>query len=69
MSTSKSIPDFEDLPLRKGDPYLSAWDLWDKPELGALNHLTDEVVLRAAKEEIQTGTRVGLKSVYACCYL
>ncbi|KAF2101988.1 hypothetical protein NA57DRAFT_73428 [Rhizodiscina lignyota] len=57
---SKQIPAFEDLPLRKGDPPYSAWGLWEKPELGAFNHLTDDVVLRAAKEEIQTGARISL---------
>jgi hypothetical protein len=58
---SKPIPAFEDLPLNKDDPPYSAWGLWKDPSLGALNHLTDEVVLRSAKEEIQTGIRVGLK--------
>jgi hypothetical protein len=61
MSTIKSIPAFEDLPLREGDPPYSAWGLWEDPTLGALNHLTDELVLKAAKQEIQTGIRVGLK--------
>jgi hypothetical protein len=58
---SKAIPAFEDLPLRSGDPPYSAWGLWENPGLGALNHLTDEVVLRTVKEEVKTGTRVGLK--------
>lgn len=49
------------LPLRPGDPHHSAWGLWKNPALGALNYLTDEVVLRAAKEELQTGERVTLK--------
>lgn len=56
-----NTPAFEDLPLRKGDPPYSAWGLWEDASLGALNHLTDEVVLRAAKEEIQTGIRIPLK--------
>lgn len=61
MTTTTAIPEFKDLPLRKGDPAFSAWGLWENSQLGALNHLTEEVVLRAAKEEIQTGIRVGLK--------
>ncbi|KAL3455432.1 putative cyclase-domain-containing protein [Aspergillus heterothallicus] len=52
------IPAFDDLPLRPGDPHHSAWGLWKNPALGALNHLTDEVVLRAAREEIRSGERV-----------
>jgi hypothetical protein len=58
---SKAIPSFEELPLRDGDPLYSAWGLWENPGLGALNYLTDEVVLRTVKGEVQTGTRVGLK--------
>lgn len=61
MAMNKSLPQFEDLPVNKNDPPFSAWGLWKNPELGALNYLTDEVVLKAAKEEIQTGIRVGLK--------
>ncbi|KAF2467912.1 uncharacterized protein BDR25DRAFT_374217 [Lindgomyces ingoldianus] len=60
MATSKSLPSFDDLPLRKGDPPYSAWGLWENSQLGALNYLTNENVLRAAKEEFQTGIRVGL---------
>ncbi|KAL2846469.1 putative cyclase-domain-containing protein [Aspergillus pseudoustus] len=52
------MPAFEDLPLRPGDPHHSAWGLWKNPALGSLNHLTDEVVLRAAREEIRSGERV-----------
>lgn len=58
------IPSLSDLPLRKGDPPNSAWGLWgDGPEsaLGSLNYLTEEVVAKAAREEIQTGERVGLE--------
>ena len=61
MSTLKALPKFEELPLGEGDPPYSAWGLWEEPSLGALNYLTEDVVLRAAKEEIQSGTRVGLK--------
>ncbi|KAK0651808.1 hypothetical protein B0T16DRAFT_454228 [Cercophora newfieldiana] len=55
------IPNFDDLPLRKGDPMLSAWGLYgDNDELGTLNRLTDERVAAAAREEIRTGARVSL---------
>lgn len=60
-SLNQPIPSFDDLPLRAGDPEYSAWGLWKNPGLGALNHLTDEVVLRAIKEEVHTGERVTLK--------
>lgn len=57
-----SLPTLANLPLREGDPPNSAWGLWpDTPALGALNHLTDEVVLDAVKNEIKSGERVGLK--------
>lgn len=40
---SNGIPPFSALPLRKQDPYLSAWGLYgEKDQLGALNRLTDE---------------------------
>lgn len=61
-----SVPPFEQLPLRKGDPPYSAWGLWgDGPEsvMGSLNYLTDEVMLRTVKQEVKTGERVGLKYV------
>ncbi|KAI9752418.1 MAG: hypothetical protein M4579_005642 [Chaenotheca gracillima] len=56
----QDLPAFEDLPLRKGDPQISAWGLWDNSQLGSLNYLTDETVKKTAKDEIQTGIRVGL---------
>ena len=55
-----AIPLYDELPLRAGDPHHSAWGLWENRALGALNHLTDEVVLKA-KDEIQTGERVTLE--------
>lgn len=58
------LPSFQQLPLGKNDPPFSAWGLWgDGPEkhLGSLNYLTDELVLKAAKKEIKTGERAGLK--------
>ncbi|EKG20164.1 hypothetical protein MPH_02521 [Macrophomina phaseolina MS6] len=54
------LPNFSDLPLRKGDPHHSAWGLYgENDELGFLNRLTEDVVLEAAKE-IRTGKRISL---------
>ena len=53
-------PPFESLPLNKDDPPFSAWGLYGKDDqLGALNMLTPERIVEAAKE-IKTGVRVGL---------
>ena len=58
-----SIPRLDELPLNAGDPPNSAWGLWGaEDELGSLNYLTDETVLKATKEEVQTGERVGMES-------
>lgn len=60
------LPSLSQLPLRNGDPPNSAWGLWgDDPtsDLGSLNYLTDDVVLKAMREEVNTGERVGLKYV------
>lgn len=58
---SNGIPDFDDLPLREGDPHHSAWGLYgERDELGTLNRLTDERVAAAARREIRTGRRVSL---------
>ena len=55
---TNGTPSFEDLPLRKGDPHHSAWGLYgEKDELGALNRLTGERVVSAAREEVRNGTR------------
>jgi hypothetical protein len=62
----KPLPALDDLPLRKGDPPFSAWGLWENAQLGSLSYLSDDVVKAAAREEIQTGGRVGLK--YALGY-
>lgn len=52
------IPPFDNLPLRKGDPFYSAWGLYgDKDELGTLNRITDEMVAGAAREEVKSGVR------------
>lgn len=55
---SVKLPKLSELPLQEGDPHHSAWGLYGKDdELGTLNRLTDEVVLKAAREEIRTGVR------------
>lgn len=55
---SNGVPPFEDLPLRRSDPHHSAWGLYgEKDELGALNRLTNERVVAAAKGELKTGVR------------
>ncbi|KAG4286164.1 hypothetical protein FPRO06_07424 [Fusarium proliferatum] len=54
-------PDFDLLPLDKTGPRGNAWGLWGKDDqLGTLNHLTDEVVGQAARENFKTGTRLSL---------
>ncbi|KAI9933946.1 hypothetical protein MW887_005018 [Aspergillus wentii] len=54
------VPPFASLPLDPSHPPHSAWAVWGKDdELGTLNHLTPALVV-AAKDEIQTGIRVGL---------
>ncbi|KAI3323260.1 hypothetical protein HD806DRAFT_535748 [Xylariaceae sp. AK1471] len=58
---ANGVPDFDDLPLRKGDPRRAAWGLYgDNDQLGFLNRLTDERVAAAAREEIKSGKRVSL---------
>lgn len=60
--TKPRVPDLTELPLRDGDPPYSAWGLWgDRHQLGSLNYLTEEVVVRTIKEEVQTGERIGLE--------
>lgn len=65
VMTTRSRPAFSELPLNKGDPWLSAWGLWGKDDqLGTLNFLTEEVVREAAKTEIKEGVRIGLNWVF-----
>jgi hypothetical protein len=55
---TNGVPDFDDLPLRKGDPRRAAWGLYgDSDQLGFLNRLTDERVAAAARDEIKSGKR------------
>jgi hypothetical protein len=44
--------------LGKGDPHHSAWGLYGKDdERGALNRLTNEKVMDAARGEVKSGVR------------
>ncbi|KAF5568716.1 tartrate transporter [Fusarium phyllophilum] len=54
-------PSFEELPLDKTGPRGNAWGLWGKDDqLGTMNHLADEIVGQAARENIKTRTRLSL---------
>lgn len=54
-------PQFDELPLRQGDPKCSAWGLWgDDDELGTLNLLTAEGV-KEASAEVKKGEAIPLK--------
>lgn len=61
---SLNLPDFKDLPSVKDMPHGCAWGLFDKngirDEVGTLNLLTPETVVKA-REEIKTGKSVVLK--------
>lgn len=60
MAFQSVLPEFDSLPLHPEDPPHSAWGLYEpNDQLGSLNRLTDETVTRAAREEIQTGSRYG----------
>jgi hypothetical protein len=55
---SNSIPPFESLPTKEGNPHHSAWGLYgDHDELRALNRLTNERVASATKDKIRSGVR------------
>jgi hypothetical protein len=63
---ANGIPAFEDLPLRKDDPHHSAWGLYGKgDEIGALNRLTNERVVEAARGEVRSGVRWVLEFLIA----
>ncbi|KAJ5280928.1 hypothetical protein N7478_006300 [Penicillium angulare] len=54
-------PIFADLPLKKDGPHGNAWGLWGpEDQVGTLNHLTEETVARAAKEQIKSGKSLSL---------
>jgi hypothetical protein len=73
MTTRRNpLPEFEQLPFNIGDPPHSAWGLWDDANdasLGSLNYLTDDVVLRAVREEVKTGERTGLEYVLVLIFI
>ncbi|RDB20341.1 hypothetical protein Hypma_012594 [Hypsizygus marmoreus] len=55
-----SLPTFDELPSFKNFTGC-AWDVWpENDELGTVNLLTEDVIRRAAKEEIQTGKSISL---------
>ncbi|KAI0045782.1 hypothetical protein FA95DRAFT_1607436 [Auriscalpium vulgare] len=56
----KRLPTYDELPAFRNFPGC-AWEVWGKgDQLGTVNLLTDEVVKRAAHEEIRTGKAVSL---------
>lgn len=58
MQEHRSLPRFSDLPLRKYDPPFSAGVLYgEDDQLVTLNRITDELVRKCAREEIQSGVR------------
>jgi hypothetical protein len=62
-----SRPAFSELPVRKGDPKGSAWQLWGiNDELGSLNLITEEVS-QAAAGEVTRGKSINLKYVFRLC--
>ena len=61
MGFPSTLPPFSALPLQEDDPPYSAWGIYGKDdEKGTINRLTKEIVLAAAKSEIQTGERFSL---------
>ena len=53
---------FDELPLDKNGPRGNAWGLWGPDDqLGTLNHLNDDAISQAARENIKTGSRLSLK--------
>ncbi|KAJ0414153.1 hypothetical protein BJY00DRAFT_321243 [Aspergillus carlsbadensis] len=61
MSLPENYPSFDSLPVDQNGPRGNAWGLWGpEDQLGTLNLLTDDVVQRAAAENIKTGKRVSL---------
>ncbi|KAL2848299.1 hypothetical protein BJX68DRAFT_276340 [Aspergillus pseudodeflectus] len=57
----ENYPSFDSLPVDKSGPRGNAWGLWGpEDQLGTLNLLTDELVRRAAAENITIGKRLSL---------
>ncbi|KAJ5756026.1 hypothetical protein N7533_005569 [Penicillium manginii] len=60
-SNYSEYPSFSDLPLKRDGPHGNSWGLWGpNDQIGTLNHLSEDVVARAAKQEIKSGKRVCL---------
>ncbi|KAL8865722.1 MAG: hypothetical protein Q9174_006734, partial [Haloplaca sp. 1 TL-2023] len=58
------LPNFNELPMRPGDPPHSAWGLYgDEDQTGTLNRLTDEVVAKAASDEIRNDWHLDAQKV------
>ncbi|KAH7020883.1 uncharacterized protein B0I36DRAFT_333349, partial [Microdochium trichocladiopsis] len=61
MMPTHDYPSFSQLPLDKNGPRLNAWGLWGPDDqLGTLNLLTEDVIAKAAAENIKSGVRVSL---------
>lgn len=61
---SNDYPKFSEFPLQKDGPHGNAWGLWGPDDqLGTLNLLTDDIIAKAAAENILTGQRISLKWV------
>ncbi|KAF8802997.1 hypothetical protein BYT27DRAFT_7226194 [Phlegmacium glaucopus] len=59
-SSEKPLPTFDELPAYKNFPGC-AWDVWGPDDqLGTVNLLTEEVVKKAAEEEIKLGKAISL---------
>lgn len=61
-SKYSEFPSFSALPLQRDGPRGNSWGLWGpNDQIGTLNYLSEDVVARAAKQEIKSGKRVCLK--------
>lgn len=57
----KDWPSYDELPLNPSFPTKAAWGVWGYDDVyGALNHITPETILSAAREEIKSGTAINL---------
>jgi hypothetical protein len=60
LSAAKPLPSFDELPSFRNFPGC-AWSVWGpEDQLGTVNLLTEEVVQRAASEEVKLGKTVSL---------
>lgn len=54
-------PSYDQLPLDPSYPTKAAWGVWGSDDAhGALNHITEDTILSAARSEIQTGRAINL---------